>query len=126
MVLASGCAAHSTRSSDQSSTSSTSSDQSSDSQSAVPTGSYQCATLSGGELQAAASENFTIVDASNYTDAAGNQGTYALDGDTISFQGAALDGQRAKYTPGVVGSSNPPSIAILMSDGNPGDTCQPH
>ncbi len=119
-ALVSGCAAHG-----PSGQSASSSVQSSDSQSTVPTGLYECSTLSDGELQAAASENFTIVDASNYTDAGGNQGTYALDGNTISFQGAALDGQRATYTAGVVGSNNPPSIAILMPDGNPGDTCQP-
>lgn len=119
-VLVSGCTSHGS-----SAQSASSSGQSSDSQSTVPTGLYECSTLSDGELQAAASENFTIVDASNYTDVGGNQGTYALDGDTISFQGAALDGQRATYTAGVVGSNNPPSIAILMPDGNPGDTCQP-
>ncbi len=120
-LLVSGCTSHG-----QSAQSTSSSGQSADSQSAIPTGLYECATLSDGELQAAASENFTIVDANNYTDAGGNQGTYALEGDTISFQGAALDGQRAKYTAGVVGSNNPPSIALLMSDGSLGDTCQPH
>lgn len=114
VALASGCVAR------QQSADSTSSGGS------VAAGSYECSTLSDGELQAAASENFTISDSSDYLDASGNQGTYSVDGDTMTFQGAALDGQRAKYTPGVVHSENPPSIEFLSADGSLGDTCQPH
>lgn len=92
----------------------------------VAAGNYDCSTFTDGELRVVAGENFTIVDAQTYKDASGGSGTYTVGGDLITFQGGALDGKQAMYTPGTVGSPNPPSIAILMADGNPGDTCQPH
>ena len=90
--------------------------------SVVP-GKYECFSYSGGHLYSAMSENFTIAGAGSYTDWAGNRGTFTLAGNTVTFQGGALSGHRAKYTPGVPGSNNPPHIALLMADGNPGDTC---
>gem|GEM_PF-3550973 len=89
----------------------------------VVAGKYECYTYSGGHLYSAMSENFTIVGAAAYTDAAGTRGTFTLAGNVLTFQGGALNGHRAQYTPGVPGSNNPPHIALLMTDGNPGDTC---
>jgi hypothetical protein len=90
--------------------------------SVVP-GQYECHSYSGGHLYSAMSENFVIVGAAAYTDAAGTPGTFTLAGNILTFQGGALSGHRAQYTPGVPGSNNPPHIALLMTDGNPGDTC---
>jgi hypothetical protein len=91
----------------------------------VAAGNYECSTFTDGHLEARAGENFTIVDAQTYRDASGGSGGYTVGGDLITFQGGALDGKQAMYTPGTIHTSNPPSIAILMPDGNPGDTCQP-
>ena len=89
----------------------------------VVAGKYACFTYSGGHLYSAMSENFTIAGAAAYTDAAGNRGTFSRSGSIITFQGGALSGHRAQYTAGVPGSNNPPHIALLMTDGHPGDTC---
>jgi hypothetical protein len=91
----------------------------------VAAGNYECSTYTDGQNQARAGENFTIVDAQTYRDASGGTGSYTVGGDLITFQGGALDGKQAMYTPGTIHTANPPNIAILMADGNPGDNCQP-
>ncbi|HTR86276.1 MAG TPA: hypothetical protein VMI56_17465 [Reyranella sp.] len=84
-------------------------------------GSYECWTGTGGPLHAAMSENFTIVDGSNYRDTSGAPGTYTFSGGNIAFHGGALDGQTGTYSmPSNPPTRNrPPSVTIRAS----GDAC---
>src|SRR4029079_138208 len=68
--------------------------------SAVARGSYECwGAGSGGQLSARMALNFPILDGSHYRDWGGNAGTYSFDAGsgTVTFQGAALGGQRGLY-----------------------------
>lgn len=76
--------------------------------SVVARGSYECwGAGSGGQLSARMALNFTILDASHYRDWGGNAGTYSFDAASgaVTFQGAALGGQRGLYKQAV----NPPT-----------------
>jgi hypothetical protein len=84
---------------------------------------YECYTYSGGRLESAMSENFTILGGGRYTDASGAGGTYAFDGATITFRGAALNGMRGKYVPGKQPyKNNPPNVTFIGARGS-GDSC---
>jgi len=84
---------------------------------------YECYTYSGGRLESAMSENFAILGGGRYTDASGAGGTYALDGATVTFHGAALNGLRGKYVPGKQPySNNPPNVTFIGARGS-GDSC---
>jgi hypothetical protein len=68
--------------------------------SAAARGSYECwGAGSGGQLSARMALNFTILDGGRYRDWGGNTGAYRFDmtSGTMTFQGAALDGQRGLY-----------------------------
>ena len=68
--------------------------------SAAARGSYECwGAGSGGQLSARMALNFTILDGGRYRDGGGNTGAYRFDAasGTVTFQGAALDGQRGLY-----------------------------
>jgi hypothetical protein len=83
-------------------------------------GPYECWHFS----TAAMMENFTILDGSHYTDAAGNAGTYQFNAGTgdVSFAGGALDGQQASYSQAATPptADNPPTVNLKVS----GDHCQ--
>jgi hypothetical protein len=66
----------------------------------VAAGAYECwGAGSGGQLSARMALNFTILDGSRYRDWGGNGGSYSFDAGsgTVTFKGAALDGQRGLY-----------------------------
>lgn len=86
-------------------------------------GRYQCFTLSGGELEAALMENFSILGNGAYRDAGGHVGTYSTSGGVMTFHGGGLNGVRAQYVSGRVGSDNPPHIKFLLPRGGFGDQC---
>lgn len=87
---------------------------------------YECYTYSGGRLQSAMSENFTLTDGSHYTDAGGASGsyTYSAASGHITFNGGALSGHTATFRPGVQPFKNhPPTVVFPLRDGSDGDTC---
>jgi hypothetical protein len=86
------------------------------------TGRYECWTYTGGHLEAAMMENFSLAGGGQYKDAGGHAGTYAVSSGLITFRGAALNGVQARYIQGVPGSANPPHIQFLGSRGS-GDEC---
>jgi len=86
-------------------------------------GRYECYTYSGGELESAMALNFTLYGGGSFADASGHRGTYAYAGGVVTFSGTGLGGHRAKYTPGVPHSNNPPHITFLQSNGDEGDSC---
>ncbi len=88
----------------------------------IAAGRYECYTLSGGELEAAMMENFSIGNG-RYRDAGGHAGSYSTSGGVITFHGGGLDGRRAVYVPGRVGSNNPPHVKFLLGRGGYGDEC---
>jgi hypothetical protein len=84
---------------------------------------YECYTYTGGHLESAMSENFTIAGGGRYTDVGGVAGTYSFDGSIIAFHGAALNGLRGKYVPGKQPySNNPPNVTFIRPQGF-GDSC---
>jgi hypothetical protein len=87
-------------------------------------GRYECFTMGAG-LRSAMMENFTLSAGGRYLDAGGHAGTYTVAGGVITFQGAALSGQRGQYEPGVVGSDNPPHVQFIGARGS-GDKCDGH
>lgn len=86
-------------------------------------GKYECYTYSGGELESAMALNFTLFGGGGFADASGHRGTYRYAGGMVTFAGTGLGGHRAKYTPGVPHSNNPPHITFLQSNGDEGDSC---
>lgn len=87
---------------------------------------YECYTFSGGRLYSALAENFTLVDASHYTDASGARGSYTYNAGSgrIAFNGAALSGHTATFRPGAQPfKTHPPTVAFPLRDGSDGDTC---
>jgi hypothetical protein len=91
---------------------------------AMAMGHYECFTMGAG-LRSAMMENFTLSAGGRYLDAGGHSGTYTVAGGVITFQGAALGGQRGQYEPGVVGSDNPPHVQFIGARGS-GDKCDGH
>ena len=59
----------------------------------VSAGSYECWFFSRARLDL----NFRIVDGKTFTDSEGKQGTYSVADGVITFQGGALDGEKAHY-----------------------------
>lgn len=86
-------------------------------------GRYECYALSGGELESAMALNFTLYGGGSFADYSGHRGTYRYSGGIVMFSGTGLGGHRAKYTPGVPHSNNPPHITFLQSNGDEGDSC---
>lgn len=86
-------------------------------------GKYECYTYSGGELESAMALNFTLFGGGSFADASGHRGTYRYAGGVVTFGGTGLGGHRAKYTPGVPHSDNPPHITFLQSNSDEGDSC---
>lgn len=85
-------------------------------------GLYECYALTSGHLSPRLALNLTIVDGASYRDYRGGAGTYTIDGaGTITFVGAALNGQRAKYSqPSTPPTRNqPPNVTYVVS----GDSC---
>jgi hypothetical protein len=89
---------------------------------AMVMGRYECWTYSGGRLEAAMMENFTLYGGGRYTDAGGHSGSYTVSGGMITFRSAALNGVRGGYIQGRVGSNNPPHVQFVNAHGN-GDEC---
>ena len=87
----------------------------------VQPGQYECYALSGGMLSARPGLNFTITGAGTYFDVENSPGSYRFDAGSqiLTFVGAALDGQRARYN----SSSNPRTISYLNAAGEPIDEC---
>jgi hypothetical protein len=85
-------------------------------------GRYECWTYTGGHLQAAMMENFSLAGGGRYADAGGHAGTYSVSSGLLTFHGGGLNGVRAKYIPGVPGSANPPHMQFIGSRGS-GDEC---
>jgi hypothetical protein len=85
-------------------------------------GRYECWTYTGGHLEAAMMENFSLAGGGRYTDAGGHAGTYSVSSGLLTFRGGGLNGMRAKYIPGVPGSANPPHMQFIGSRGS-GDEC---
>ena len=83
----------------------------------IPVGKYEC--WNGGSARMA--YNFVSWDGGRYTNTEGYPGTYELAPrtKTVTFHGAALDGQKAIYRPG-----NPPTVSILGPSGNAVGDCQ--
>jgi hypothetical protein len=87
---------------------------------------YECYTYSGGRLNSALAENFSLAGAGRYTDAGGAGGTFTYDAASgqLAFHGAALNGQHATFHPGIQPFKNhPPTVAFPLRDGHDGDTC---
>lgn len=85
-------------------------------------GLYECYALTSGHLSPRLALNLTIVDGASYRDYQGGAGQYTIDGaGTITFVGAALNGQRARYSqPSTPPTRNrPPNITYVVS----GDSC---
>jgi hypothetical protein len=89
---------------------------------AMVMGRYECWTYTGGHLQAAMMENFSLAGGGRYTDAGGHAGTYSVSGEVLTFHGGGLNGVHGKYIPGVPGSANPPHVQFIGSRGS-GDAC---
>jgi hypothetical protein len=89
---------------------------------AIVMGRYECWTYTGGHLQAAMMENFSLAAGGRYTDAGGHAGTYSVSGGVLTFHGGGLNGVRGKYVPGVPGSANPPHVQFIGNRGS-GDAC---
>lgn len=85
-------------------------------------GRYECFAYSGGHLQAAMMENFSLAGGGRYTDAGGHAGTYSVSSGLLTFHGGGLNGVQAKYIPGVPGSANPPHVQFIGARGS-GDEC---
>jgi hypothetical protein len=85
------------------------------------TGSYECYAFSDGHLVARGGLNFAIGGPGRYTDVDGKAGTYNYDtgARVLTFRGAALDGQRAKYDD----SQKTTTITFLNAGGELGDSC---
>lgn len=90
---------------------------------ALVLGKYECYTLSGSELESALAENFTLYGGGRFADYTAHPGTYAYSGGIVTFSGTGLGGHRAKYTPGVPHSNNPPHITFLNANGEESDSC---
>ncbi len=88
----------------------------------IVAGRYECYAYSGGHLEAALMENFSIGGGGSYRDAGGHAGTYATSGGIMTFHGGGLNGVQARYIPGQVGSANPPHIQFVSARGS-GDEC---
>jgi hypothetical protein len=82
---------------------------------AIPAGKYECWHFS----TPLPGMNFTLMAGGRYTDAAGQSGSYSVSGNSISFRGANLDGQRGMYRPGP-----PPTIGIMGTGGRETESCQ--
>jgi len=65
----------------------------------VEPGQYECYAFSGGMLSARPGLNFAITGPGTYLDVENSPGSYQFDAgsQTLTFVGAALDGQRARY-----------------------------
>jgi hypothetical protein len=85
-------------------------------------GRYECWAYTGGHLEAAMTENFSLAGGGRYTDAGRHAGSYAVTSGTITFHGAALNGVQAKYIQGRVGSPNPPHVQFIGARSS-GDEC---
>jgi hypothetical protein len=85
-------------------------------------GRYECWTYSGGHLEAAMMENFSLAGGGRYTDAGGHAGTYAVSAGVLTFHGAGLNGLQGRYIAGVPGSANPPHVQFIGARGS-GDNC---
>jgi hypothetical protein len=85
-------------------------------------GRYECWAYSGGHLEAAMMENFSLSGGGRYADAGGHAGTYSVNSGLLMFHGGGLNGVQAKYIPGVPGSANPPHMQFIGSRGS-GDEC---
>ena len=85
-------------------------------------GRYECWTYTGGHLEAAMMENFSLAGGGRYTDAGGHAGTYSASSGLLTFHGGGLNGVQGKYIPGVPGSANPPHMQFIGSRGS-GDEC---
>lgn len=85
-------------------------------------GLYECYALTSGHLSPRLALNLTIVDGQTYRDFQGGAGRYTIDGSgTMTFVGAALSGQRARYSqPSTPPTRNrPPNVTYVVS----GDSC---
>lgn len=90
---------------------------------ALVLGKYECYTLSGGELESAMADNFTLYRGGRFIDYTGHPGSYSYSGGVVTFSGTGLGGHRAKYAPGVPHSNNPPHISFLNANGEEYDSC---
>jgi hypothetical protein len=86
-------------------------------------GKYECFTLGGSGLESAMAENVTLYSGGRFADYTGHPGTYGYSGGMVTFSGTGLSGHRAKYTPGVPHSDNPPHLTFLRDNGDDGDSC---
>ncbi len=84
-------------------------------------GSYECYAFSDGRLVFRGGLNFAITGPGQYSGVDGQQGAFTFDGTSqvLTFRGAALDGQRARYD----GAANPRTITFLNARGELGDSC---
>jgi hypothetical protein len=89
----------------------------------IVAGRYECFTYSGGHLESALMENFSISGSGRYRDAGGHSGTYTTRGGITTFHGGGLNGMQASYIPGVPGSANPPHMQFHSPRGGSADEC---
>ena len=89
----------------------------------IALGRYECFMYSGGHLESALMENFSILGAGRYRDAGGHAGTYSMRAGVLTFHGGGLNGVQAHYIQGRVGSDNPPHMQFHLPRGGNGDEC---
>lgn len=78
-------------------------------------GKYECYILSGGALEATLAVNFTLFPGGRFTDYENNSGTYSYANGWVTLHGTGLNGQRLRYTAGVVHSNHPPNLTYVRN-----------